>query len=503
MTSEVGGPVTPPLSWREQLRSGPFLILVAVLLMLLVVGTRDFVKGDTWFNLVAGREVAESGIIHSDRTTALGWGTPVVDVQWLAHLVFFAVADHVGLTGLVVIGAAWIAGCFVLGGAIALRTGATPGRVLLASLLAFTAVGSALVLRAQTLVYPMFVLFPAVLWLDVRAPRARTWWLVPVAVLWANLHGSVLLAPIFGGALLAARALDALRKGQPIEWRLVARDGGLTLAFLASIVVTPYGMDVWPYYAQTAGNPLFRQYVSEWWPLWTSPQLTHIALLLIITGVIARSWREAESFPLLVLVGLSVMQVTSIRHVTPLALACLVLLPHLLDQALGRALPMEFPEFTPRLATRTLLVSLAGFGIGVPFGARKVVATPGGDSLEARLAAEPVQHCMLVDEQQADRLMWYFPQLTGHLTHSVRMEAIPSWFMARMGPAYAAPSKPASRDLLRRYPIVAFDGRINGKVVEALKGDAQFERVGQAGSLHVFRNRRVRAMTTKACRSPA
>ena len=493
MTSEVGGPVTPPLSWREQLRSGPFLILVAVLLMLLVVGTRDFVKGDTWFNLVAGREVAESGIIHSDRTTALGWGTPVVDVQWLAHLVFFAVADHVGLTGLVVIGAAWIAGCFVLGGAIALRTGATPGRVLLASLLAFTAVGSALVLRAQTLVYPMFVLFPAVLWLDVRAPRARTWWLVPVAVLWANLHGSVLLAPIFGGALLAARALDALRKGQPIEWRLVARDGGLTLAFLASIVVTPYGMDVWPYYAQTAGNPLFRQYVSEWWPLWTSPQLTHIALLLISTGVIARSWRKVDSFPLLVLFGLSVMQVTSIRHVTPLALACLVLLPHLLDRALGRALPMEFPEFTPRRATGAVWVAVIAFVVGVPLIARSAFDAPGATSLEAGVAAEPARQCLLVDELQADRLMWYYPNLTGRLTHSARIETIPVRFVERLSTAYAAPTRESSRAFWSRFPLVVIDAE-RKTVTAALSRNGQFERVGSSKSLSLFRNRRMASL---------
>jgi hypothetical protein len=503
MVAEMDEPVIPTPSWREQLRGGSFPLALTILLWLLVYRSPDFVWGDTWFNLVLGRQIAESGIIHRDMTTALGWGTPVVDVQWLAHLIFFHIANQVGVGGLVLLGAAWMVACVVLGGVLALRSGATPGRVLLSTLVAFTAFGSPLPLRAQTLVFPMLVVFPAVLRSDARRPSTRTWLLVPAAMVWANLHGSVLLAPIFSGALLVARVFDAWRSHRPVQRSLAVRDGALTLALAASIFVTPYGTEVWQYYTQTAGNPLFRQYVPEWWPLWSIPDVQKITLLVVIAASIARSWRRVDSYPLLILSGLSVMQVTSIRHTTPLALACFVLLPGLLDEALGPIFRMDFREFTTRLATRTLLVSLAGFVLGVPLGSRKIVATPGGDSLEARLAAEPVQHCMLVDEQQADRLMWYFPQLIGHLTHSVRMEAIPAWFMAHMGTVYATPRKPASRDFLRRYPIVAFDDRINGRVVEALKGDAHFERVGQAGSLHVFRNRRVRAMTTEACRSPA
>jgi hypothetical protein len=477
--------------------------MLAIVLWLLVYRSPDFVWGDTWFNLVLGRQVAESGVILRDATTATGWGAPVIDVQWLAHLIFFRIVDAAGVVGLVLIGAAWIAACIALAGVLALRAGATPGRVLLATLVAFTALGSPLPLRAQTLVYPMLILFPAVLRLDAERPSARTWLLVPAAMLWANLHGSVLLAPIFTGAVLVARILDAWRSQRAVRWLLAIRDGALMLTMAASIFLTPYGTDVWHYYAQTAGNPVFRQYLTEWWPLWWSPDAHKITLLVVIAIATARSWRRTDSFTLLVLAGLVAMQITSIRHATPLALACLVMLPALLDEALGQIFRMDFREFTPRLATRTLLVSAIAFVVGIPFGAHTAVATPGPASLEARIAAEPVRQCLLVDEQQADRLMWYYPQLTGRLSHSARMETIPTWFIERLSTTYAAPRTPAARDFLRRYPMVAMDDRLNAKVVEVLTRDTQFERVGHAGSLHVFRNRLAKSMVTDPCRSPA
>jgi hypothetical protein len=502
MAAEMDEPVIPPLSWREQLRNGSFPLMLTILLWLLVFRSERLIGGDTWFNLVLGRQIAESGIILRDMTTATGWGTPVIDVQWLAHLIFFHIVDMVGVDGMLLTGAIWIAVCFASGGLIALRSGGTPGRVLLAMLIAIAALASTLVLRAQALVYPMLILFPAVLRNDAQRPSAGVWLLVPIAMVWANLHGSVLLAPVFTGALLVARVLDDWRFGRPGRWLLAVRDGALTLATAASVFVTPYGADVWRYYAQTAGNPIFRQYVTEWWPLWWSPDLPKIALLLVIITAIVRCWRSIDSFPILVLSGLCLMQVTSIRHATPLGLACLVLLPRLLDEALGPTLRMDFREFSPRLTTPILLLSAVTFVIGIPLRARQIIETPGMTSLEARLAIEPVRQCLLVDEQQADRLLWYYPQLIGRVSHSARVETIPTWFIERLSTTYAAPGTPEAREFLRRFPIVAIDDRRNDEVVEVLTRDAQFERVGHAGSLYVFRNRLAKALVNDPCRSP-
>ena len=484
MPFEVSGPV-----WRERLRSAPFMLLIGFTLVLLLLRIHLFVWGDTWFNLVLGRQVAESGVLTHDRTTALGWGTPVLDVQWLAHYAFYRLADAVGITGLVLAGATLVV-CTVVGGAaLAVRSGASSGRTLLATLLAFMAIGAQVVLRAQTLAYPFFVLFPAMLWWDARSPKMQTWALVPAAMLWANLHGSVLLAPVFGGALLVARVLDALRTGQPIPWRTTGRDALLTVSLAGSILVTPYGLSVWRYYAATAGNPVFRDYITEWFPIWANTEIGPIALLLIVLLTLARGWRASDSFPLLVLGGLCIMLVSSVRHATPLALAGLVLLPRLLDAALGSMYPLDFNEMSPRVGRAAVMVTAVGFFMGVPWVAGEDNHRPGTGSVEARVAAFPARQCLLVDEQQADRLMWYFPQLTGRISHSVRVETIPLELLTRLGTAYAYPDTPAARTLWRSYPLVALDDRMHAPVIEVLSRDGQFELVGREGPLVVFRNR--------------
>lgn len=493
MPFDVSGPV-----WRERLRSSPFLLLVGFTLVLLLLRIHLFVWGDTWFNLVLGRQVAESGVLTHDRTTAVGWGTPVLDVQWLAHYAFYRIADAVGIAGLVLAGATMVA-CTVVGGAaLALRSGASAGRTLLATLLAFMAIGAQLVLRAQTLAYPFFVLFPAMLWWDARAPRWQTWALVPAAMLWANLHGSVLLAPVFGGALLVARVLDALRTGQPVPWRVTARDAVLAAALAVSILATPYGLSVWRYYAATAGNPVFRDYITEWFPIWANTEIGPIALLLIVLLTLARGCRASDSFPLLVLGGLCIMLVSSVRHATPLALACLVLLPRLLDAALGSMYPLDFSGISPPLGRAVVMVTAVGFVVGVPLLAGKDNPHPGAESLEARVAAFSARQCLLVDEQRADRLIWYFPQLTGRISHSVRVETIPLELLTTLGTAYAFPDTPAARALWRSYPLVALDHRMHAPVIEVLSRDTQFELLGQEGPLFVFRNR-LGATLSDAC----
>ncbi len=73
--------------------------------------------------------------------------------------------------------------------------------------------------RAQTFALPLFALLVWMLARDARAPDRRVLWVIPLLVLWANLHGSVLLASVLvllrcaigaGVAMRARRARDLL-----------------------------------------------------------------------------------------------------------------------------------------------------------------------------------------------------------------------------------------------------------------------------------------------------
>src|SRR5262249_28037905 len=135
------------------------------------------------------------------------------------------------------------------------RAGASARSVALVTLLPLTIAPWLLQLRTQTFALPLFVAIYALLAADSRRPSARVWAVVPLLVLWANLHGSVVL----GAALVAGHGLLLLRR-RPLR--------GLALACAAplTLVATPYGLGAAEYYRWTLfGSPL-RKYVSGWRP---------------------------------------------------------------------------------------------------------------------------------------------------------------------------------------------------------------------------------------------
>lgn len=473
------------------MRSTPFRFTVASILLLVTLRIPLFVWGDSWFNLVLGREVAQSGILRSNDTTAVAWGVPLVDVQWLAHWLFYVAALPFDMAGVVVLAVLLIITCFVGGAGFAVWQGATAGRTLLTTLMVFSAMGGQLVLRAQTLAYPFLLLFPAVLWLDTQAPARRTWWLVPAAALWANLHGSVLLAPIFAGALLVGRQVERWRRGLALDWRVAGRDAALVAALAAAVFATPYGLDVWTYYADTAGSAAFREYITEWYPLWAAPDIASIVLLGGVAVALWRARRETHAYTLLVLSGLGIMLVSSVRHATPFALAVLVLLPPVLDRALSTIYPVRLSDVSTRVGRTAVVLTLAFAVIGIPLLTERQAARWRPTPLLQQVAASahPGQ-CLLIDEQQADRLLWYFPQLKGIVAHDVRVETLPMAYLRELGAAYASLDSPWAVEFFRQFPTIVLDRRLHGGLIGHLERDLQFTSIGIDSTVAAFHNNR-------------
>src|SRR5512132_1268949 len=70
------------------LETSPFPILLVSLVgvVLASVFAPSIVVGDTWLTLVAGREVVDHGLPHTEHITVLGGGRTWTDQQWLAQL---------------------------------------------------------------------------------------------------------------------------------------------------------------------------------------------------------------------------------------------------------------------------------------------------------------------------------------------------------------------------------------------------------------------------------
>ena len=113
--------------------------------------------------------------------------------------------------------------------------------------------------RAQSYAMPLFAALVWILARDARNPDRRLLLVIPLLALWANLHGSVLLACALvllrcaigaGTALRARRPHDALRFAAP------------ACAALLAPLASPYGFALIDYYRATLTNGAFHELVS-------------------------------------------------------------------------------------------------------------------------------------------------------------------------------------------------------------------------------------------------
>jgi hypothetical protein len=402
------------------LETSPFPILLVCLvgIVLLSVFAPSIVVGDTWLTLMAGREVIENGLPHTEHLTVLGEGRTWTDQQWLAQVVFYAAHELAGMRAVIVLGIAFVLLALGLAFATARAGGASSRSTFIVGFLAILAGPWGWTLRAQT---AALACFAAALWLLVDASRngtrRRTLLVLPLFVVWANLHGSVVL----GAGLAMLLGLVEMARARRLAWIPLA----LLVVSPLCVLATPYGWDIVAYYRLMLVDAPFADILREW--QWSSPSATTALfwlLALVAAGVLAlRRCRSRLTFyELAVLVLTFAGAVQAVRGVIWFALAAAAILPVALDGLLTKE-----DVVAPRVNRIISLAALAGLALA----ALVFVARPASwfvsDWPEARVAAvreatrDPNVRLWATDGT-ADWLLWRIPQLRGRLAYDVRFE---------------------------------------------------------------------------------
>ena len=286
---------------------------------------------DGWLAFAGGQEVVRHGLPQHDTLTVWAHGHRWVDQQWLGQLAFYGLFASGGVKLALLANAALIAGALALGIAAARQAGASPLRAAVVAAACIPVVSFYWQLRVQSLVYPLFVCLLWLLLADSRSPSRRVFLVVPMLLLWANLHGSVVLAAF----LVALRALtfafhEARAGRRPRGW--IVRSVALVLAPALCIFASPYGLAVAGYYRSTLFNPALNKYIVEWqspsFALSTAPFFAVLFASLLLLG---RS-RSLTAFERLVVILVGAMAIVSIRNVVWFGLAALVVLPRALEE---------------------------------------------------------------------------------------------------------------------------------------------------------------------------
>ncbi len=282
---------------------------------------RGLVDSDYYWHIMAGRLVAERGVLQTDPFSYTWGGQSWVMHEWLGELVMHWLIAGVGVgISTFLFGVASISGPLILAWALR-RQGVALLPLTIATSLVVYLFASYATIRPQAISWLLLGLLLAGL-VSMRPERRwRPWLVIPLMVIWANVHGLY----VIGLGVLGLYVLFTLIGRTPMSprrWEML----GVLAAAIAASMVTPAGPEglVYPLRYVDAGD-WGLSHISEW----QSPDFhdpTQLGLLGLILAVLANAMRATPTW----LIGMAACGVVGALLATRnVPLAGLLVLPTL------------------------------------------------------------------------------------------------------------------------------------------------------------------------------
>jgi hypothetical protein len=237
-------------------RSYDFLWLSMGLFVLLPIALfLSITPHDYWWYVRIGKDILESGSVPVVDTLSYTYpGRPIFYQPWLSAVIFWLTHNAGGATLTYLLKGISIALAYGLIWTLAREAGTEPKIATLLVIVMGLSTSMNWSMRPQILAYPLFAITLFVLW-HWHNQRDKYLWLLPIAsLLWANMHGSFILAFVLMGSALLIGTGD--RKKLAI-W--------LGISLLATLL-NPRGVFVWQFVPDMLTSPSDQLYATEWQP---------------------------------------------------------------------------------------------------------------------------------------------------------------------------------------------------------------------------------------------
>jgi hypothetical protein len=339
MSDEIIGSAAKQFPARATL---PWLLGAGVYFLLVALGPQLLNDPDSYSHLALGRWILANGAVpRSDSFSFSMHGAHWISFEWLSEVIYAAVYIFSGWNGVLALAAAAVALAVGLLARALLRE-LSPRLTLLMIVAAVVLLAPHLLARPHALALPVMVSWAAALvhCMDRRAPPP--YWALPLLVLWANLHGSVIL----GLGLIGPAVLEALANERRSEWpRILLRWLPFTALAIATSCLTPYGPGslLMPFTTLGAGDAL--NYIAEWRPQNFGHPNPFEFLLLAGIFVLSRGL-TLPVVRVLVVLGLLHFALTQVRHADLLAVLAPLYLAAPLARQFGRPAEEDAVEST-------------------------------------------------------------------------------------------------------------------------------------------------------------
>jgi hypothetical protein len=314
---------------------------------------------DLWWHLRTGKYiVATHTIPHADIYSYTAAGKRWVVQEWGSEVILHGIRAAFGLYGILVWRAAMLLAIYAIVAHVFVRR--MGNRIGTWGLVALTAYAGSLNWTERPNLFS-FLLFVITLEL-IEARDKRLWLFVPVATLWANLHGMVVIGIGLVGVVAAAETLKIWLHDPTADPFWAKRLGLVTGASVAAMIINPRGFGLIAHAAHLVG--VAGKLITEW----ASPNfheigtLGFLGLLLVVIASFALAKERPDTTDVVLALAFTVLGLGAVRN---LALASIVL-----GLVASRTVPPALEAIHARQAPRPAV----GSGSSIVLGGTALVA---------------------------------------------------------------------------------------------------------------------------------
>jgi hypothetical protein len=335
--------------------ANPFTLVLA--LGCFAMALRTVADPDVWWHLRTGQLILKNhAVFRTDPYSFTRFGQPWINHEWLMDAIMFALYALGGRRALSVTFAALASAALLV---TYFRCKARPSIAALFTVCGAAAAMPSLGVRPQVISFLFASLF---LWVLDRSPDQPKvlFWLIPLTLLWVNLHAgyaagiAFVLLFLFGSLLNATLGSETWPQATEESRNLV-----LTLiGCLAVVPMNPYGAAMYRYPFTTLHSQAMQSAIQEW----ASPNFhgtVHLPTLLLILALFfllaIRPQKLSPRDVLLLAAGVAA-SLLSMRHIPLFVLIAIPIASRLLES--GREAPTRTaPNGRHRLVFNLLLLS--------------------------------------------------------------------------------------------------------------------------------------------------
>jgi hypothetical protein len=323
------------------------IFLVAALLLCGLPVTSAIRDPDFWWHLRSGQIILDNhALITTDPYTYTATGHRWTMHEWLTE-VMFAGLNHIGGLAVIVVVLSvttWLGLLFILLRALLRKPGyvAAGMGIILATIAGYPVWGP----RAQMITFALTcLLLFAVERYIARGGRA-VWLLVPLFLVWANLHSGFIIGAAFFAAIVVVELVLHWIGHPQVEWARLRTLVLVLVACLAVVAINPYGLHIYLYPFETQGSAAQQSLILEWHsPDFHDTAVRAFEAMLLSLGVMVAITRRIRVRDAVLVLGTTALALQSVRHV---ALFVAAATPVWIEQAdmVGRK---WFPQVVARM----------------------------------------------------------------------------------------------------------------------------------------------------------